>query len=115
MKDNVKVGDRGYLRQFTKDCWVNDVKRPVEVIEVTPSYIVVCRAEVLFEDEDTGELTHMHYFDSEAKEMRPNPNGETETLYWHPKKKLWGGLGPDKDLPVYFINSGKFEYAPYLN
>lgn len=120
-----KVGDRGYLAQITHNSWVDGVKRPVEVIEVTKTTITVRHAKEIWPvyhctgnpmlDRPDLEGQRVRFYDTLAEDIIPDPEGKTEVLTWHGRKKLFGTKGNDSDYPEYFFNSGKFEYAPYLN
>ena len=120
-----KVGDQGYLRQFTHNCWVDEVKRPVTVIEVTDKKVVVQAAKLIapvyhctgnpMMDRPDLEGQRVFFYDTVAESIEPDPLGAKQELNWHPKRKLWGTKGRDADYPEYLILGEGYKHQPYLN
>ena len=75
------VGDHLYLRQRTGNMWVDEVKRPYTVINVTPSKVAVQACELIFNGP--------RYYDTLPDEIREDKNGEILELVWAPKKQRW--------------------------
>lgn len=123
-----KVGEQLYLRQFTGRYYVDIVKRPYTVIEVTPTKVVVQAAQLIYpifkEDPNWTEEQREYYmpmvgkricfFNTVAESIEPDPNGRTEKLTWHAKRSMWGTLGADSSYPEYAV-FGKYEHQPYLD
>jgi len=108
-----KIGDQLYLRQFTGNMWVDEVKRPYTVIGVNPTEVIVQACELIAPiDPVSGK--RVFYYDTIAETILPDPNGRVETLTWHAKRGKWGTPGPDSDYPEYAI-FGRYEHQPYLN
>ena len=101
-----QVGDHLYLRQFTGNGWVDMVKRPYTVIEVTPSKVKVQQCRLIF----NGPV----YYDTVADRIEEDPEGRIEELTWHPKRGLWGTKGREADYPQYAI-MGEWMHQPYLD
>ena len=124
MKTLPKVGDQCYLRQFTKSCYVDLVKRPYTVIAVKPTEIMVQAAKLIFpvfRYEPSMDPYYLQFdgrrvcfYDTVAESIEPDPAGKIERLVWHPKRELWGTPGPDSEYPLYAI-MGKYEHYPYLD
>lgn len=120
-----KVGDQLYLRQFTGSYYVDMVKRPYTVIEVTPTKVVVQSAKLIFPIFKYDPKTMSDYYkefdgkrvsfyDTVAESIEEDPEGRIEELTWHGRKGLWGTPGPDSEYPEYAI-FGKYEHQPYLD
>jgi len=114
-----KIGDQLYLRQFTKDMYVNEVKRPYTVINVSSKYVVVqkCKliAPIYHNPQDPRDGQRIFFYDTVAESIEPDPNGPMEILSWHSRKGMWGSSGvKDSDYPLYAV-FGKYEHFPYLN
>jgi len=101
-----RVGDKLYLRQFTGNEWVDMVKRPYTVIEVTPTIVKVQECKLVFNGP--------RYYDTVADDIIPDLNGRVEELTWHPKRGLWGTKGRETDYPEYAI-IGEWKHFPYMN
>lgn len=122
-----KVGEPCYLRQFTSDMWINEVKRPYTVIEVTSKEIKVqsCRLiyPVFHYDPETmsdyyKELDgkRVNFYDTVAESIEPDPAGSIKVLTWHGHKSLWGSKGMRaSDYPEYAIFGYGYQHSPYLN
>lgn len=125
MKQMPKVGDRGYLRQFTGSHYVDMVKRPVTVVEVSPNKIVVQHAKLIapvyhcvgnpYLDRPDLEGQRVFFYDTVAESIEPDPHGQTEELTWHGKRSKWGTKGNDSDYPEYLILGEGYKHQPYLN
>ena len=124
-KSYPKVGDRGYLRQFTGDGWVDMCKYPVEVVSVSTGKVAVRHAKLVFPvfRYDPATMSdyyrqfdgkRVRFYDTKAEGIEPDPDGRVQELTWHPKRGLWGTEGKDADYPEYLV-LGKFEFQPYLN
>lgn len=101
-----KVGDKLYLRQFTRNDWVDMVKRPYTVIEVTDSKVMIQECELVFNGP--------RYYDTLPDKIVEDKNGRIEELTWHPKRKMWGTKGREEDYPQYAV-FGSWEFQPYLD
>lgn len=107
-----EVGEHLYLRQYTNNCWVNDVKRPYTVIKVDALHdiVTVQECELVFYGP--------RYYDTIADEIRENPNGRTIQLRFANTKKYhekWVERGVDlADYPLTAV-FGHWEHEPYLN
>lgn len=123
-KQVLKVGDRGYLRQFTGNSWVDMVKNPVTVIAVTPTKVVVQDCKLIAPvyhccgnphlDRPDLEGQRVFFYDTVAESIEEDPNGRTKELTWHAKRAMWGTEGRDADYPAYFI-VGEWQHQPYLD
>ncbi len=101
-----KVGDKCYLRQFTGSYYVDMVKYPYTVIEVTPTKVKVQEAELIFNGP--------RYYDTVADDIRPDVFGQIKELTWHKKRGLWGTPGPESSYPEFAI-IGEYDHQPYLD
>lgn len=125
MKQLPKVGDQGYLRQFTGSYYVDMVKHPVTVVEVTPTKVVVQHAKLIapvyhckgnpYMDRPDLEGQRVFFYDTVAESIEPDPNGFKEDLTWHAKKGKWGSKGRDSDYPEYLILGEGYKHQPYLD
>ena len=111
-KEVLKVGDRGYIQQGGRSygC-VADVKTPYEVIQVSPTEVLIREAQCIFDSND-------HYYDSMPIDIVPCIEGRVRKLHWSNKRQAWQDTGPHNDMrdyPLIFHNSGEFEYYPYLD
>lgn len=119
-----KVGDKCYLRQFTGSYYVDSVKRPYTVIDVTPTKVVVQECKLIapvyhctgnpYMDRPDLEGQRVFFYDTVAEEILPDPNGQIKELTWHHKRGLWGTPGPESSYPQFAI-IGKYEHQPYLD
>lgn len=120
-----KVGDQGYLRQFTGSCYVDMVKRPVTVIAVTDNKIIIQHAKLIapvyhctgnpYMDRPDLEGQRVFFYDTVAESIEPDPNGQIEELTWHKKRELWGTPSPDSNYPEYLILGVGYKHQPYLD
>ena len=119
------IGDQLYLRQFTGSYYIDMVKRPYTVIDVTPTKVIIQAAKLVYPvfKYDPSYMNHYYkqfdgcrvgFYDTVAESIEPDPNGTIEELVWHPKRGLWGTAGPDSSYPEYAI-IGKYEHQPYLD
>lgn len=125
MKQTPKVGDRGYLRQFTGSHYVDMVKRPVTVVEVTPTKVVVQHAKLIAPiyrcvgnphlDRPDLEGQRVFFYDTVAESIEPDPYGPKEELTWHGRREKWGTPGKDSDYPEYLILGEGYRHQPYLD
>lgn len=125
MKTFPKVGDQGYLRQFTGNYCVDMVKRPVTVIDVTPSTVTIQHAKKIapiyhcvgnpYLDRPDLEGQRVWFYDTVAESIEPDPDGYTEVLTWHSKRNRWGTPGSDKDYPEYLVTEQGYQHQPYLD
>lgn len=125
MKQLPKVGDQGYLRQFTGSYYVDLVKRPVTVVAVDGNKITVQDAKLIFPVFKYNETMSDYYkqfdgrrvafFDTVAESIEPNPNGRTKVLNYHKKRDLFGTEGPDSSYPEYLILDEGYQHFPYLD
>ena len=125
-KTDIKVGDKGYLRQFTSNSYINMVKRPVTVIAVDKSRVTVqyckliapvyhCCGNPMLDRPDL-EGQRVFFYDTIAEKIEPDPNGRKETLSWHSRRELWGEAGrSDSEYPLYLITSEGYQHQPYLD
>lgn len=119
-----KVGDHLYLRQFTGSSYVDLVKRPYTVIDVTNKTVVVQECKLIAPvyhcvgnprlDCPDLEGKRVFFYDTVAEKIEADPQGNIETLTWHPRKGLWGTPGPDSSYPEYAI-IGEWKHFPYLD
>lgn len=119
-----KVGDHLYLRQFTGNSYVDMVKEPYTVIEVTPSKVKVQACKLIapvyhcvgnpYLDRPDLEGKRVFFYDTVAESIEEDPNGAIEELTWHSRKGLWGTAGPDSSYPLYAI-IGEWKMFPYLD
>lgn len=118
------VGDKLYLRQFTGSYYIDAVKRPYTVIEVSPSKVTIQKCELIapiyhccgnvYFDRPDLEGQRVFFYDTVAETIKPNLNGEIETLAWHDKKGMWGTKGRDSSYPLYAV-FGEYKHYPYLD
>ena len=98
-KSDIRVGDQGYLRQFTSNSYINMVKRPVTVVEVSKSRVIVqyckliapvyhCCGNPMLDRPDL-EGQRVFFYDTVAESIEPDPDGHIVCLSWHPRRKLW--------------------------
>ena len=106
MKTYPKVGDKLYLRQFTGDSFVDQVKEAYTVIRVDKSKVFVQSCKY--------EWPEPHYYDTYPTKILEDKEGLIKELTWHPKREKWGTIGRESDYPEYAI-FGEWRYAPYLN
>ena len=124
-KNDIKVGDQGYVRQFTGSYYVDMVKKPVTVIEVTPKRVIVQYAKMIAPvyhccgnpmlDRPDLEGQRVFFFDTVAESIEPDPKGRTLELTWHSKKGRWGEKGPASSYPRYLITEEGYQHQPYLD
>ena len=125
-KNEIKVGDQGYLRQFTGRYYIDAIKRPVTVIAVSNSRVLVQHAKLIFPVFQYNPETMSDYYkefdgkrvsfyDTVAESIEPDLNGHIEELTWHPGKSFWGTPGSDKDYPEYLILGEGYKHFPYLD
>lgn len=106
------VGEHLYLRQFTGNCWVDEVKRPYTVIAVdtVKNIVTVQECELVFYGD--------RYYDTIADEIREDPNGRTLQLRFANAKRYkekWVERGVSTaDYPLTAV-FGRWEHQPYLN
>lgn len=125
MKQLPKVGDQGYLRQFTGNYYVDLVKRPVTVIAVDGNKVIVQDAKLIapvyhcvgnpYLDRPDLEGQRVFFYNTVAESIEPNPNGRTKVLNYHKKRDLFGTEGPDSSYPEYLILDEGYQHFPYLN
>lgn len=114
-----KIGDQLYLRQFTNDMFVDAVKIPYTVIEVSPNQVTVqkCKliAPIYHNPQDPRDGQRIFFYNTIAESIEPDPEGPVTILSWHPSRRMWGSLGvKDSDYPLYAV-FGKYEHFSYLN
>ena len=119
-----KVGDRLYLRQFTGSYYIDMVKRPYTVVEVTKSIVKVQECNLIAPiyhcvgnprlDRPDLEGQRVFFYDTVAETIEEDPNGQIEELTWHSRKGLWGTKGRDSSYPEYAI-FGEWKHSPYLD
>lgn len=124
-KTILKVGDQGYLRQFTGSYYVDAVKRPVTVIEVAKTKIKVQHAKLIapvyhccgnpYLDRPDLEGQRVFFFDTVAESIEPDPDGRIEELTWHGKRGLWGTPGAESTYPEFLITGEGYQHQPYLD
>lgn len=120
-----KVGDQLYLRQFTGNYYIDMVKRPYTVIDVTPTTIKVQECNLIAPiyhcvgnprlDRPDLEGQRVFFYDTVAETIEEDPNGQIEELTWHRKRGLWGTKGPDSNYPEYAIFGEGWKHFPYLD
>lgn len=121
-----KIGDQGYLRQFTGSYYVDIVKRPVTVISVTKNTVVVQDAKLIAPvyrcignsslDRPDLEGQRVFFYDTVAESIEPDENGRIKELSWHGKRGYWGTKGcSDRNYPQYLILEQGYQYQPYLD
>lgn len=118
------VGDKCYLRQFTGSYYIDAVRHPYTVIEVTPTRVVVQECKLIapvyhctgnpYMDRPDLEGQRVFFYDTVAEEILPDPAGQTKDLTWHPKRGLWGTPGPESSYPQFAI-IGEYDHQPYLD
>lgn len=118
------VGDQLYLRQFTGSYYIDMVKRPYTVIDVTLTTIKVQECELIapiyhcegnpYLDRPDLEGKRVFFYDTVAETIKPDPTGQIEELTWHAKREMWGTKGPDSNYPQYAI-FGEYMHSPYLD
>jgi len=119
-----KVGDELYLRQFTGRSYIDEVKRPYTVMEVSTAKVVVQSCKLIapvyhccgnkFLDRPDLEGERVFFYDTVAETIEPDPFGRIETLTWHAKRGMWGTEGPDSNYPEYAV-FGEYKHQPYLD
>lgn len=119
-----KVGDKLYLRQFTGNYYVDMVKRPYTVIEVSPNKVIVQSCKLIAPvyhccgnpnlDRPDLEGQRVFFYDTVAESIEEDKNGRTRELTWHRGRGLWGTPGPDSEYPAYAI-FGEWKHQPYLD
>lgn len=124
MKVLPKVGDKLYLRQFTGSYYVDMVKRPYTVVEVSPTKVVVQECKMTppvyhccgnpYLDRPDLEGQRVWFYDTVAETIEPDPFGRTKELTWHSHREMWGTPGRDQDYPEYAI-FGEYKHYPYLD
>ena len=125
MENTIKVGDQGYLRQYTGMYYVDIVKRPVTVIEVNGNKVKVQHAKLIapvyhcvgnpYLDRPDLEGQRVFFYNTVAESIEPDPEGRIEELTYHKKKGLYGTPGPDSSYPEYLILGEGYQHQPYLD
>ena len=121
-----KVGDEVYLRQFTGRYYIDMVKRPYTVIEVSPTKVLVQSAKLIFpifhyipgvmdKYYEQFDGKRVCFYDTVAESIEPDPDGHIEELTWHSRKGMWGTRGRDADYPEYMIVGAGYQHQPYLD
>lgn len=122
---NLKKGDQLYLRQFTGRYYIDIVKRPYTIVDITDKGILVQSAKLVFpvfhyNPERMSDYYKQYdgqrvaFYDTVAESIEPDPEGYLELLTWHPKREMFGTKGPDTNYPEYAV-FGKYEHQPYLD
>lgn len=107
-----EVGEHLYLRQYTGNMWVDEVKRPYTVISVdkVKDIVVVQECELIFNGP--------RYYDTVADDIRENPAGRTLELRFANAKgyrNKWVEKGRrTQDYPLTAV-FGMWLHEPYLN
>jgi len=107
-----EVGEHLYLRQYTGNMWVDEVRRPYTVIGVDTIHniVTVQECELIFNGP--------RYYNTIADSIVENPNGRTLELRFADTKKYpkrWVEKGRDlADYPLTAV-FGRWEHQPYLN
>lgn len=107
-----EIGEHLYLRQYTGNMWVDEVKRPYTVIHVdhAKNLVVIQECELVFNGP--------RYYDTLADEIRENPHGDIMILRYANTKKYkekWVESGVQlSDYPLVAV-FGQWFYQPYLN
>lgn len=101
-----QIGEHLYLSQKTGNHYVDMVKRPYTVIDVSKSKITIQSAKLVFNGPQ--------YYDTLPDDIVEDKEGEILTLSWAPKKGCWQNDIYKTGYPsiAYF---GKWEFFPYLN
>lgn len=107
MKYVPKVNEELYLRQSTGNPWVDMVKIPYTVIEVSKNenYIYVQEARCVFPTP--------RYYDTLPIAIYPDEDGRIKKLRWNERKGLWVETPADR-YPEFAV-FGKYVYQPYLD
>ena len=101
-----KVGDHLYLSQRTGNFYVDLVKNPYTVVEVTPQVVRIRACKLIFNGP--------RYYDTIADEIQDDPNGEILDLHWAPKKQQWQIDKYHTGYPdIAFF--GEWAHQPYLD
>jgi len=106
------VGEHLYLRQFTGNSWVDEVKRPYTVIGVDKksNLVIIQECELVFNGQ--------RYYDTVADEIREDPHGQVMVLRYANTKKYpnrWVEKGVAlSDYPQVAV-FGQWIHEPYLN
>lgn len=128
MKTYPQIGDKLYLRQYTKNYMVDMVKRPYTVVEVTPTKVLVQACKLIYPifkaNPNWNERQKEYYkdmvgkrvafYDTVAESIEPDPTGRIEELTWHSHRGMWGTKGRDSDYPEYAV-FGEYMHQPYLD
>lgn len=120
-----KKGDKLFLRQFTGSYYIDAIKRPYTVIDVSTTKVTIQSCELIYPmfkyDPETMsdyykqfDGKRVAFYDTVAENILPDPNGRIEILTWHSKRGMWGTEGPDSNYPQYAI-FGKYMHSPYLD
>lgn len=125
MENTIKVGDQGYLRQYTGMYYVDIVKRPVTVIAVNGNKVTVQHAKLIapiyhcignpYLDRPDLEGQRVFFYNTVAESIEPDTEGRIEELTFHKKKGLYGTPGPDSSYPEYLILGEGYQHQPYLD
>lgn len=124
MKTYPKVGDKLYLSQQTGSYYVDIVKRPYTVIDVTPSKVLIQECKMIPPvyhccgnpnlDVPEYEGQRVWFYDTVAEKIEEDEFGNIEELTWHAKRERWGTKGRDNDYP-YYAFFGEWKHQPYLD
>ena len=119
-----QIGDKLYLRQFTGNCWIDEVKRPFTVVDVQPTKVIIQECKLIppvyhctgnpYMDRPDLEGQRVWFYDTVAESIEEDKLGRLEELTWHSRKGRWGTKGPDSSYPQYAI-FGEWKHQPYLN
>lgn len=101
-----KIGEHLYLRQRTGNSWVDKVKYPYTVIDVTSSAVIVQGCKLLFNGD--------RYFNTIADKIEEDPEGDIKTLHWSPKHARWQIDEYGTGYPSFAV-FGEWKHQPYLD
>lgn len=104
---SVKVGDKGYTYQPKGGGYISAVRHPVKVIAVTEKTITLESVEPIFDPND-------NYFDSLPIGFDDTKKGDVKVYHWSDKLQAFQD-NTVKGYPQVFVNSGNYEYFPYLD
>lgn len=119
------IGMPLFLKQITGNYWIDMVKRPYTIIDITANTVIVQEAKCIFPvfhyDPKTMsdyyeklDGVRVQFYDTLAESIEPDSQGQIKVLTYHKKRNLFGTKGSDADYPQYAI-FGEYKYQPYLN
>ena len=102
-----QVGDKLYLSQRTGSYYVDAVRKPYTVVEVTKSMVKVQECKCIF--------SGPRYYDTLPDSIEDDPSGKIVDLRWAPKRGVWQDASEGKNSYPEIAFFGEWDFYPYLD